>query len=134
MIEPSHIRFNALETKLKRWLAASRAGDEHAYHKFLVALTPYLRGFFRKRMQSYPVQVEDLVQEVLLAIHAKRHTYDTALPISAWIHAISKYKYVDFLRSVNKDFDHQNLDDVLEILYCEDSVAEESSLDIEKLR
>jgi RNA polymerase sigma-70 factor, ECF subfamily len=133
MINASHIRFNALEAKLKRWLDAAKTGDESAYHEFLLALAPYLRGFFRKRMQSCPDQVEDLVQEVLLAIHAKKHTYDPQLPVSAWIHAIAKYKYVDFLRARHRDVGNQNLDDVSEMLSYSDSVSRESSIDIERL-
>jgi RNA polymerase sigma-70 factor (ECF subfamily) len=45
-------------------------------------------------------QIEDLVQEVLLAVHAKRHTFDTDLPYAPWLAAIARYKWVDYLRNL----------------------------------
>jgi RNA polymerase sigma-70 factor (ECF subfamily) len=38
------------------------------------------------------------VQETLLAIHNQRHTYDAGQPLTAWVHAIARYKLVDLLR------------------------------------
>ena len=88
---------------------------------------------FSKRMQACPDQVEDLVQEVLLAIHIKRHTYDNALPISSWIHAIAKYKYIDFLRARRHAIDQESLDDASELFGQCDNLAQESQRDVGKL-
>ncbi len=46
-----------------------------------------------------PGEVEDLVQETLIAVHNQRHTYDGDLPLTAWVHAIARYKLVDLLRA-----------------------------------
>ncbi len=129
----NHAKFAELETQLKSWFIASSKGDDSAYTEFLVNLTRYLRGFFRKRMQACPDQVEDLVQEVLLAIHIKRHTYDNALPISSWIHAIAKYKYIDFLRARRHTIDQESLDDASELFGQCDNLAQESQRDVGKL-
>jgi RNA polymerase sigma-70 factor (ECF subfamily) len=43
-------------------------------------------------------EVEDLVQEALLAIHNNRHTYDVQRPLTTWCFAIAKYKLIDLLR------------------------------------
>ena len=133
MTDQGHSKFHKLETELKSLFAAASAGDGAAYHEFLVTLAPYLRGFFKKRMQFCPDRVEDLVQEVLLAIHLKKHTYDPALPISAWIHAIAKYKYVDFVRASRHDFASQSVEDDSDLLAYSDTIAQESLLDVEKL-
>jgi DNA-directed RNA polymerase specialized sigma24 family protein len=56
--------------------------------------------------------VEDLVQECLLAMHNQRHTYQSDQPLTAWVHAIARYKMIDLLRakSVREDL-HDPLDD-----------------------
>ena len=87
-----------IETRLRESLARGLDGDAAAYHGFLKALAAHLRGFFRRRMAGLPDDVEDLVQETLLAVHNQRHTYDPGQPLTAWVHAIAKYKLVDLLR------------------------------------
>lgn len=80
-------------------LAAANAGDARAYARFLHAVTPVLRGVIRARGRSFgPDQQEDILQEVLLAIHAKRHTWDPAAPVAPWLYAIARYKVVDAFR------------------------------------
>ncbi len=73
-------------------------GDAQAYRHFLQATAPHLRAFLRRRLGSWPDEVEDLVQESLLAIHNQRLSYDTGVPLTAWIYAIAKYKLIDWLR------------------------------------
>jgi RNA polymerase sigma-70 factor (ECF subfamily) len=69
-----------------------------AYYSFLKELSSHLRAFLRRRLAHLPDDIEDLVQELLLAIHNQRHTYNPALPLTPWVHAIARYKLVDFLR------------------------------------
>ena len=73
-------------------------GDEAAYREFLQGAATHLRKFLRRRMGQWPDEVEDLVQEALLAIHRQRHTYDASAPLTSWIYAITKYKLLDWLR------------------------------------
>lgn len=73
-------------------------GDEQAYRRFLQATATHLRAFLRRRLSSWPDEVEDLVQESLLAIHNQRRSYDTGVPLTAWMHAIARYKLIDWLR------------------------------------
>ena len=80
-----------------QWLRAIE-GDGAVYTQLLLALSHLLRGFMRRRMQTHPNDVEDLVQETLLAIHQKRHTYDNQQPLTAWVFAIARYKWIDHLR------------------------------------
>lgn len=94
-------------------LLRARAGDERAYRSFLSELAPHLRAYLRKRLSRRPDDVEDLVQECLLAVHNQRHTYDAAQPLTAWIYAIARYKWIDHLRRqperelATPDFDDQ---------------------------
>jgi RNA polymerase sigma-70 factor, ECF subfamily len=84
------------ETRLKALMLAALSGDSAAYRALLAALTPYLRAYFARRVGM--ADAEDLVQETLIAIHTRRTTYDTALPFTAWLHAIARYKLIDHFR------------------------------------
>jgi len=92
------VRSKSNEERLRQWLLRGLDGDAPAYHAFLKELTGHLRAYYRRRLVQLPDEVEDLVQESLLAIHNQRHTYDTGLPLTAWVHAIAKYKLIDLLR------------------------------------
>ncbi len=68
------------------------------YRSFLTELTAHLRAYLRRRLAGLPDEVEDLLQELLLAVHNKRHTYDPKQPLTAWVQAIARYKLFDLLR------------------------------------
>lgn len=102
----------ARERVLRRALLDGLDGDAQAYHTFLRDLAPVLRAFLRKRTAAMPDDVEDLVQETLIAIHVQRHTYRPDLPVTAWALAIARYKLVDRLRARRlRDARHVPLDD-----------------------
>jgi RNA polymerase sigma factor (sigma-70 family) len=88
----------ATEQRLHALMAASQDGDASAYEALLQALVPHLRAFLRRRMHAWPGEVEDILQECLLALHNQRHTWDARLPVTAWTQAIAKYKLIDWLR------------------------------------
>lgn len=82
-------------------MRSARGGDEAAYRRLLVAVTPALRSVARRalvRAGQPPDGAEDIVQEVLLAVHLKRHTYDPAQPFAPWLFAVARNKVVDALR------------------------------------
>ena len=89
---------SASEDRLRDLLVQGLAGDTATYHAFLKELSAHLRAFLRGRLPRLPDEVEDLVQETLLAVHNQRHTYDAGQPLTAWIHAIARYKLIDLLR------------------------------------
>lgn len=82
-------------------MRAAIAGDQPAYHKLLSEISQALRGVVRRGFAGVGVprdDVEDVVQDVLLAIHLKRHTWDQSLPLGPWISAIARNKMIDDLR------------------------------------
>jgi RNA polymerase sigma-70 factor (ECF subfamily) len=87
-----------IEERLRSLMLQSLAGDAAAYRMFLDELTARLRSYLRRRLRGLPDEVEDLLQELLLAVHNKRHTYDPKQPLTAWVQAIARYKLVDLLR------------------------------------
>ena len=115
------------------WLQA-QAGDEAAYREALRLVASRLRGYLRRRMRSLPDDVEDLVQETLLALHLQRGTYDASLPVGAWVIAIARHKLVDLWRRRGRRDDlHEPLHDIDEALLV--AVHEEGGVrrDLEKL-
>jgi RNA polymerase sigma-70 factor (ECF subfamily) len=77
------------------------AGDGAAYHRLLKAVTPVLRATARRglaRAGQPPDGSEDIVQEILLALHLKRHTWDPTAPFGPWLFAIARNKLIDALR------------------------------------
>lgn len=103
----------AFEDKLKPLWLSAMGGDNTAYEQALELIASRLRGYFARRLQAMPSEVEDLVQETLMAVHLKRATFDPAYPVSAWVLAIGKYKLVDFWRRHERTRDlHDDMDQV----------------------
>jgi len=124
----------ANEDRLRGLLLLGLSGDARAYGDFLDALSSHLRAFFRRRLAQLPDEVEDLVQECLLAIHNQRHTYETDQPLTAWVHAIAKYKLIDLLRRrASVDRLTEPLDDEHDVFSSADAEASEARRDIGKL-
>ena len=133
-IEQEDTRLADTEQRLYALLVQGLTGDTAAYHCFLKALTAHLRAYFRKRLFQRPDEVEDLVQETLLAVHNQRHTYRTDQPLTAWVHAIARYKLIDWLRAhaANQALTDP-LDDELEVFAASDTEAAEAKRDLGKL-
>ena len=127
---------SASEDRLRTLLARGLAGDNAIYHVFLQDLSAHLRAFLRRRLSRMPDEVEDLVQETLLAIHNQRHTYDAGQPLTAWIHAIARYKLIDLLRrratrdALNDPYDD---DDEPDVLAASDIEAADARRDLARL-
>ena len=122
------------EESLRGLLVSGLGGDAAAYRLFLEQLAVQLRAFLRRRLARTPQDVEDLVQEILLAVHNKRHTYDATQPVTAWIHAIARYKLFDLLRRRSRtDAHHDTLEEHDELLSAGDAEAAEASYDIARL-
>ncbi len=127
---------DAIEGELKGLMTASLGGDEGAYRDVLGRLSRYLRGYYKSRLiqtARSPSDVEDLVQETLLAVHVRRHTYDPDQPFTPWLYAIARYKLIDYLRRTRTSLKNMPIDDVQEIAAHDDHVASESSLDLNQL-
>ena len=90
---------HTLEAELHAAWMQSLQGDHASYPRALSLMSGPVRRFLKKRMQSQLSDVEDLVQETLMTIHQRRHTYQSDQPLTAWLYAIARYKWVDHLRA-----------------------------------
>lgn len=82
-----------------RLLSAANRGDSAAYTAFLRACAPVVRGIVRARVGGLdPQSREDIVQDVMLAIHLKRNTWSDDRPLRPSLYAITRHKIIDALR------------------------------------
>lgn len=125
----------AREAQLQALLLRGMDGDGKAYREFLGALGMHLRAFLGRRLSQRPGEIEDLLQEVLLAVHNARHTYRADQPLTAWVQAIARYKLADHFRAfARREALHDPLaDDEGELFAAEDGEPAQASRDLGKL-
>jgi RNA polymerase sigma-70 factor (ECF subfamily) len=68
-----------------------------------------------------------------LAIHIKRHTYDPAEPLTPWVHAIARYKLIDFLRRSRASTFDVPIEEADTVMARDDNVDAESTYDVKRL-
>lgn len=97
-----------MDDPLRDLMRAAQDGDADAYRALLLALTPRLRRVIRARRSFLAVEdVEDLIQDVLLSVHAVRHTYDPARPFFPWLLAIVRNRLADAARRYSRQQGHE---------------------------
>jgi RNA polymerase sigma-70 factor (ECF subfamily) len=90
---------SASEKRLSALMRQGLAGDAAAYRALLGALSRDLRGYFVRRLGPHrAADAEDLVQETLMAVHSRRATYEVDRPFTVWMHALARYKLIDYFR------------------------------------
>jgi RNA polymerase sigma-70 factor, ECF subfamily len=78
-------------------MAAAQAGDRRAYERLLRETVPFIRSVIAHQHRR-PDRLEEVVQEVLLAVHRVRHTYDPSRPFRHWLAMIARRRSIDALR------------------------------------
>lgn len=109
-------------------MLASLAGDAGCYRTLLSELTQHLGRYFQRRLHpDLAHQVDDLIQETLVAIHTRRMTYDPGRAFTAWVYAIARYKLVDVLRRSRRER-HVPIDDVADFITDEAASAQPNAV------
>ena len=94
----------AIATDPEEWAALmvlAQGGDGASYRKLLVGITPYLRAIASRAYRN-PSDAEDTLQDVLLTLHAVRHTYDASRPFKPWLAGIARHRVIDRLRALGR--------------------------------
>ncbi len=81
-------------------MVAAQNGHGGAYRRLLGEISDWLHRYFQRRLPLG--DIDDAVQETLLAVHRRRHTYDPQSPLGPWLAAIAKHKWIDQLRSLGR--------------------------------
>lgn len=119
------------EDQLKALMVAGLGGDAGAHSALLGALVPLLHSFYRRRMRGAEEDIEDLVQETLIAIHTRRASYDRDRPFTAWFYGVARHQLADHFRRRKV---HVPLEDVEAILAAEgfeDAIS--ARMDVDRL-
>lgn len=87
-------------------MAHAQDGDRSAYQRLLREITPYLRSLAARRHRD-PSDIEDAVQDVLLTVHAIRHTFDPTRPFGPWLVTIANRRFIDRLRRQGRRRDRE---------------------------
>lgn len=106
-------------------------GDSRAYAALLEALVPMLRSFFGRRLRGADADVEDLVQDTMIALHTRRASYDRDRVFTAWAYAIARYKMIDHFRRSRVTVPIEGLEDILVSEGFEAATA--ARLDVDRL-
>jgi RNA polymerase sigma-70 factor (ECF subfamily) len=116
------------EASLARLMTLSQQGDRQAYAALLEACQRWLRGYYARRIA--PGNLDDLVQETLIALHNKRASWDPSRPFLPWLAAIARYRWVDHLRRLYRN-EASDLDE--ELLGSDDEPAIAARISLERL-
>jgi RNA polymerase sigma-70 factor (ECF subfamily) len=117
-------------------MRAGLRGDAAAYRVLLSRLSANLRAYYKGRLAHIgrsATEAEDLTQEALMAIHARRHTYDPSAPLLPWVHAIARYKLIDHLRQTRASMTELPIENAEDVLAHDDHVGTESAYDLKRL-
>lgn len=103
----------ANEDELRGLMIAGLDGNAGAHQTLLRLLVPLLRGYYRRRANGSADDIEDLVQETLIAVHTRRVTYDRERAFTGWLFAIARYKMIDHFRRGRRLQPIDGLEDLL---------------------
>jgi RNA polymerase sigma-70 factor, ECF subfamily len=120
-----------IDAPLKALMLRGLAGDAAAHAELLSRMSVYLRRYFARKLGSSDADVEDLVQETLLAIHLKRETWDRNQPFTSWAYAIAHYKLIDQFRR-RRVRRHEPIE-AAESLFAADDDDPSARLDVDRL-
>lgn len=82
----------------RRLMGLAQDGDKAAYHALLSGCRDWLARYYARRIA--PPMVDDLIQDTLLSLHAKRASFERARPFYPWLAAIARYRWIDALRKL----------------------------------
>lgn len=125
----------------ERWAAAMKAerrGDTIAYEAFLKDAAMALRKIVRGKLAQFGLgtnETEDIVQEILIGIHTKRHSWDDTRPFMPWFYAVARYKLLDGARKIwseGRVMARTSVEDLAEILEAPEADWDRNLLDLDR--
>jgi len=129
------LKTSVREEQWAAWLRAAIEGDGKAYERFLSGVAPHLRAMARRCCDQFRApasEAEDVVQEVLLAVHLKRGTWDASRPLGPWLSTIVRNKMIDSLRRRGRHV-AVPIEDVIETLEAAEDTDATDMRDAERL-
>lgn len=97
MPEPDKGLYEQDEARWASLMCAAQQGDQASYRRLLTEIGEAVSRYLSARFGPVDM-LEDCVQEVLMAVHQGRHTYDPRKPFRPWLFTIARHKAIDALR------------------------------------
>jgi RNA polymerase sigma-70 factor, ECF subfamily len=103
------------ERELSALMVKAQEGDGDSYKNLLTRIEKMLQSYVRKSVtQEF---AEDVIQEIILAIHSKRNTFNREQFFLPWFYAIARYKVIDYIRAKKRQevlvYDPEGFEDLL---------------------
>lgn len=117
-------------------MKAGLGGDAAAYRAVLSQLSAVLRAYYKGRLARIgrsATEAEDLMQDALMAIHTRRHTYNPVEALTPWVYAIARYKLIDHLRRTRTSMTDLPIENAEEVMAQDDYAGTESVNDLTRL-
>src|SRR5215472_4212276 len=109
------------DRRLAGLMRSAQDADGSAYAALLREITPLLRQMMRHQRPFLQRQdIEDLVQDVLLSLHAVRATYDPKRPFLPWLAAIARNRLADSARRYARRAAHELQAENLPVTFSDD--------------
>lgn len=124
MTDTSPTENDAARAAWPQLMARAQDGDQIAYSRLLKAIVPVIRWLVRRKIQHDPALVEDVVQDVLLAVHRVRRTYDPSRPFLPWLSAIASARAIDALRARGRRQDWEVIDEAAVLDHPDETLVE----------
>ena len=125
------------EIVLSRLMKSSLQGDSDSYRQLLEKVKDLMTPFIANCLSKYGLGSsgghDDVLQEILLAIHTKRATFDPDQFFLPWMYAIARYKAIDFLRRNKVAFKTISIEDSIEEFEINQTPDLTAGLDIQTL-
>ncbi len=119
----------ANDQTLEMLMQAAQAGNAQAYARLLKEITPRVHGMVRRQRQFLPAaDIEDLVQDILISLHAVRATYDPGRPFIPWLIAITRNRLADGARRYARQKAHEVNVDEYPVTFSEEGTNTDSEL------
>ena len=110
------------EKHLAELMASVQSGNSDAYRDLLEDITPRLRRIVRRQRSFLQTDdIEDLVQDILLSLHAVRTTYDPTRPFIPWLLAIARNRLADGARRYTRQGAHEVTVDYMAVTFADES-------------
>ena len=104
-------------------MVLAQSGDKQAYRDLLHTVSSELNPFLIKKIANESDR-EDVLQNILIAIHNARHSYTPGRPFKPWMYAIANHKVIDYYRQNKRKSDHEIGDLETDFLYSDETISE----------
>ena len=106
----------------------AQEGDRTAYSSLLKEILPILKRLVQRRLGFLPIMDrEDIVQEIVLSLHAARATYDPKRPFMPWLMSIARNRMIDNARRNSRRLNNEVLVGEFPAHLADDNASEPAS-------